>query len=197
MKTSAVTLVCALTLVAFSSRPAGAWGDERRWAVTLYGSTLSGNTLGEMLTFQTELDSDYKLMILALTRKIKSIGSHIDLELEGSVTKHYKGMDHFELNALGSARWHTFPWDKWLPTSVAAGMGISLASAEPEFEVDEKGESQKLLGYLLGELTFGLPHVPAWALVARIHHRSGAGGSFGQGIRGASNGFGWGVKYRF
>jgi hypothetical protein len=197
LRTSAVTLVCALTLVAFSCRPAAAWGDERLWAVTLYGATLSGDTLGEMLTFQAELDSDYKLVALALTRKMKSVGSHIDLELEGSVAKHYKGMNHFELSALGSARWHTFPWDKWLTTSVAAGLGLSLATAEPEFEVDNHGESQKLLGYLLGELTFGLPRFPDWALVARIHHRSGASGSFGQGIRGASNSFGWGVKYRF
>jgi hypothetical protein len=134
-----------LNLVAFSSRPASAWGDERLWAVTLYGVTLSGDTLGEMLTFQSGLDSDYKLVALALTRKMKSVGSHIDLELEGSFAKHYKGMDHFELNAAGSVRWHTFPWDGWLTTSAAAGLGLSLAAAEPEFEVDNKGESQKLL----------------------------------------------------
>jgi hypothetical protein len=194
---AALTLVCILTLVAISCRPAAAWGDERLWALTFFGAALSGKTLGEMLTFQAGLDSDYKLVVLALTRKMKSVGSHIDLELEGSFAKHYKGMDHLEINAAGSARWHTFPWDKWLTTSIAAGMGLSFATSEPEFEIDEKGESQKFLGYLLGELTFGLPRFPAWALVARIHHRSGAGGSFGQGIRGASNAFGWGVKYRF
>jgi len=189
-RTAVLTLACTLTFVAFSCRPAAAWGDERRWAATLYGATLSGDTLGAIFTSQASLDSDYKLVSLALTRKVKSVGSHIDLELEGSFAKHYEGMDHFELNAAGSARWHTFPWDRWLTTSAAAGMGLSLATAEPEFEVDEKGESQKLLGYLLGELTFGLPRFPTWALVARIHHRSGAGGSFGQGIRGASNAFG-------
>jgi hypothetical protein len=196
-RTAALTLACALALVAFSCRPAAAWGDERLWAVTLYGATLSGDTLGEMLTFQADLDGDYKLVALALARKMKSVGSHIDLELEGGFAKHYKGMDHFELTAAGSVRWHTFPWDRWLTTSVAAGMGLSLAAAEPEFEVDSKGESQKLLGYLLGELTFGLPRFPAWALAARIHHRSGGYGAFGQDIHGASNAFGWGVKYRF
>ena len=182
--------------MAFSPRPA-AWGDERLWAVTFYGASLSSDSLCDMITFQADLDPDYKLVALALTRKVKSVGSHIDLELEGSFAKHYKGMYHFEINALGSARWHTFPWDRWLTTSAAAGLGLSLASAEPEFEVEDKGESQKLLGYILGELTFGLPRFPAWALVVRIHHRSGGYGSFGQGINGASNAFGWGVKYRF
>jgi hypothetical protein len=45
-------------------------------------------------------------------------------------------------------------------------------------------------------MTFALPNTPKWNLVFRLHHRSGIFGLF-DGIEGASNAFGIGLKYKF
>ena len=58
-----------------------------------------------------------------------------------------------------------------LPTTFAVGEGISYATEVPELEPGE-GASQ-WLNYLLFEVTFALPKYPEWAIVGRIHHRSG------------------------
>ena len=55
----------------------------------------------------------------------------------------------------------------------------------------------RLLAYILVELTFALPSAPQWAVVARIHHRSSSYGLFEEDLQGASNAAGFGIKYRF
>lgn len=47
------------------------------------------------------------------------------------------------------------------------------------------------------ELTAFLPRNPQWALVARVHHRSAAYGTFQDDLEGASNSAGLGIKFRF
>ena len=171
--------------------------DDAPWAVTVYNAWLSDDTLGSNLRFKADYTSEFQLFAIAVSKRLKRYNRHLDFEVEGQVAKHHEGMDHFEFNVLGVARWRTFPWDKYLDTSAAAGLGLSYATEEPEFEIIAEGKTEKLLAYILVELTFGLPSVPAWALVTRIHHRSGAWGTFGSGIEGASNALGVGLKYRF
>ncbi len=72
-----------------------------------------------------------------------------------------------------------------------------LAIAKPGFSGSTSYENtNQLLGYLLLELTFALPSTPQWNLIGRIHHRSGAGGTFND-VNGASNSVALGVKYLF
>jgi hypothetical protein len=96
------------------------------------------------------------------------------------------------LNALVIARWVTFPWNAYLYTTFAVGEGISYATEVPELE-QEAGASQ-WLNYLLFEVTFALPKYPEWAIVGRIHHRSGF---FGALAPNGSNVVAAGIKYRF
>jgi hypothetical protein len=48
----------------------------------------------------------------------------------------------------------------------------------------------------LFEAAFALPDVPQWELITRIHHRSGTFGLF-NGVTGASNAWGVGMRYNF
>lgn len=170
---------------------------EYKWAVTAYYGKLTSDPLSDVLTFQADYDSDYKFWVLALARKLKTVNPKFTIEAEGQVGKHTTGQDHWEINGLFVLRWLRFPWDAYVDTTVAAGAGLSYATELPPFEVETEGDSDKLLGYLMFELTVGAPSVPQLDLVSRIHHRSGAGKIFGNDVEGASNSITLGLKYRF
>jgi len=137
--------------------------------------------------FDAELEKN-RVYVLALTRRLKTFGPDVDWELEGQIGKHggssspsWAGgeniaMDHWEFNLLTNVRWNKFFWDRYLETSAAAGLGVSYATEIPEFErlahcADGSCNSNRLMAYILGELTFALPKYPQWAAVMRIHHR--------------------------
>jgi len=169
------------------------------WAFTGYVAWLSGDQLGDMLLFNAEL-SNNKIWVAALTKRVKTFYKDVDWEVEGQIGKHGGGdahMYHWELNALTSLRWNRVIWDKYVDTSFAAGLGVSYATEEPIFEIEEHESTNKLLAYILVELTFSPPKYPQWAGVVRIHHRSSAYGLFEEDIQGASNSLGFGIKYRF
>ena len=107
------------------------------WAATGYVAWLSGDQLGDMLLFQAEL-SNNKIWVAALTRRILTFYKDVDWEVEGQIGKHGGGdssMHHWEVNALTSLRWNRFIWDKYVDTSLAAGLGLSYAQEEPVFEI--------------------------------------------------------------
>ena len=169
--------------------------EPLNWGVSLYYARLNDGKLGETFTFNTELE-DSSFLALALSRRFYTFRDWFDLEFEGQVAKHFQEQNHWEFNVLGDIRWIKFPWDHYVDTSLAAGAGVSYATAEPEIELKNHGKVSKFLGYLMFEAAFSLPPLPRWDLFARIHHRSGAGGVFND-VRGASNAYGVGIRYKF
>ena len=169
----------------------GVRSSELKWAVTLYGGRFTTDNLKRVVSFSAEYADSY-IGVLALSWQFAQLGEHIRLEVEGQVGKHFGEQDHWELNALVIARWVTFPWNAYLDTTFAVGEGISYATEVPKLEA-QPGASQAV-NYLLFELSFALPGHPEWALVGRIHHRSGFWGALAPN---GSNAFGLGVKYRF
>jgi hypothetical protein len=165
--------------------------EELKWAVTLYAGAFSTDHLYEILTFSANYEQSY-VGVAALSWQFFRLGEHIRLEVEGQVAKHFGEQHHWELNALVIGRWVTFPWNAYLDTTFAVGEGISYATEVPELEREE-GASQ-WLNYLLFEVTFALPKYPEWAIVGRIHHRSGF---FGALAPNGSNVVAAGIKYRF
>jgi hypothetical protein len=165
--------------------------EELKWAVTLYAGVFSMEELYKVVTLSADYEESY-VGVAALSWQFFRLGEHIRLEVEGQVAKHFEGQHHWELNALVIARWVTFPWNAYLPTTVAVGEGTSYATEVPELE-QEAGASQ-WLNYLMFEVTFALPKYPEWAIVGRIHHRSGF---FGALAPNGSNVVAAGIKYRF
>jgi hypothetical protein len=169
--------------------------DEHKWAVTLYHAKFVQEELFDIFTRQHYFENSY-LIALALAREFARSWDHLGWELEGQVVKHY-GMQHnWEFNGVLVLRWHRFPWDRHLNTSIAFGEGLSRATRTPFVEAKDHDRTAKLLNYLLFELTLGLPRLSNWHLSGRIHHRSGVYGTFG-GVHGASNFLGAGVRYTF
>ena len=169
--------------------------DTRKWGIALYYAWLNDGTLGETLTFSANKE-DASLLVLALSREFYTYRDYFNLGFEGQVGKQFQEQHHWEFNFLGTIRWLKFPWDHYLDTSLAAGAGFSYATAEPEIELKNRGNVSKFLGYLMFEAAFSPPPLPRWDVFARIHHRSGAGGTIG-GVKGGSNAYGIGLRYKF
>jgi hypothetical protein len=102
----------------------------------------------------------------------------------------------YEFNPYIAFRWANFPWNHYVPTSLAIGEGVSYASSVPWIEKIGNQNTKRFLNYLMFEATFALPSYPQWQILARIHHRSGAFGLYHAGNSG-SNVIGLGLRYLF
>lgn len=177
-------------------RPCPSWW-EKGWAATLYGGPLTSQTSSKMLK-----DFDFEnsgIIALAGSKKLGYVWSEaLDFELEAQLVQHVGTQKHFEINPIVLiARWNAFPWNETLPTTIAIGDGLSIATETPKLERKRRRhETNKVLNYVMAELTLSLPECSQWALVARYHHRSGMFGVF-NGVHDASTAFALGVKYWF
>lgn len=164
-------------------------------SLNLYWGRLSSNHWEEVLQ-PGELDLvDSWLVAASYARRLGGVDDLLSFEAEGQLVRHYHRQSHWEINALATLRWEALPWDEWLDTSLAFGLGPSLATRVPEVEVATDGGSRRLLAYWMLEAAFSLPDHPQLALIARLHHRSGAYGLLAE--RGGSNAPAIGIKYRF
>jgi hypothetical protein len=169
---------------------------EGDWALTLYGARLNAENLGDTLIFNAHYSDSY-LAVLALSWRAFSFRELVDLEVEGQVGKHFGGgQDNWEINALPVIRWRYFPWNEYLRTSFAAGIGLSEALGTPSVEAIGVAHPARLKGYVMVEVAGSLPQWPNWAVVARVHHRSGAFGLISKELD-SSNAVGFGIRYVF
>jgi hypothetical protein len=116
------------------------------------------------------------------------------LEGESQVGYNFGDQHHWEFNVAAMPRWRRFPWNHYVDTSVAFGLGLSWATEIPEVEVALEGESHQLLVYWVIDVTVGPPN-SRWAASIRLHHRSPAFGTFGDD--GGMNAPSLGVRYSF
>jgi len=190
--------VLPVNALAQSADPVAESADQkdRPWGLSVYYGVLTDATLMETITFDADFNSEFKFWVVALSKRIKKYSDNLDFEIEGQIAKHSGGQDNMEFNGLLIARWKKFPWDGFVDTSAAFGAGLSYATDTPVFEEINYENTNQLLVYLLLELTFALPSTPQWNLIGRIHHRSGAGGTFND-VNGASNSVALGLKYLF
>lgn len=170
--------------------------DKPSYALSVYGGRMTDNEIGDFAVGFLGLDfEDSYLVSLALARRFATYDELASFEVEGQIVKHFDQQDHWEFNALLIARWEAFFWDRYLDTSLAAGIGPSYATDVPEIEIQRSGESERLQVYMLVELEAVLPSHPNIAAIIRIHHRSNAFGIVADD--GTSNALAFGLKFRF
>jgi len=166
---------------------------EQQLTLSFYGGPHASNTLHDIIVFDADYADGNNIIVAALAQEVLRFKQYLTFEIEGQVGK-LIGDDAnvWECVGLGIARWHMFPWEDTLDTSVAIGAGLSYYSDISQIEKNRNEDAQRLLGYLTFELTFGVPKLPPWDLLIRIHHRSGMGGIIGEG---SSNYLCLGLKY--
>ena len=189
-------IICNLVVILVVLSVTDSANAQSDWAATLYTGRITDARLGETVIGDFKFEDAY-FVSLGLMRRLYTYRHYFNLELEGQVKKFLGDSDHWDFTLIGYIRWLPFPWDRYIETSFAAGAGLSYATSVPEIEAKNYDQSARFLGALSFEFTFALPTIPEWSLVAGIiHHRSGADGTF-SGVRGASNGLGMGVRYKF
>ena len=166
------------------------------WGITLFGGVQTTNDMGQTLV-SPDFDKEYTFAALGVSRRVYSLDKYLDLEVEGAVLKHMGKQYQEEFALLLVARWLIFPWNKYIETTFAVGEGLSYNSQSATLEERLYGEkTSNLVNGMMFEWTFDVPTYPGWSLVWRLHHRSGVYGLY-DGVRGAANAMGLGLKYRF
>jgi hypothetical protein len=191
VKASSV-LVVVLVLILLGQKNAAADG---KWFACLYGGQVTDGNIEDVFTLQADHKNSY-LGAFVFGKEFWTYKDYIGMEAEGQIVKHWELQDHFEFNALLVIRWLPFPWDDYVDTSFALGNGISYATEDPEIEAHAHDNVSKILHYLMLELSFLVPNQAHWNVFVRLHHRSGVFGLY-NGVSGASNALGAGVRYTF
>jgi len=165
------------------------------FAVTLYGGRVTNDIWSKSLTPGVEFADAY-IVVGAFTWTAKRFfNKALSLELEGSIGKYFGDQDNLEFNLpIVAARWNLFPWNKYVATSFAFGIGPSYATEVPPLEEVINESSQQWLIHWFGELTFGPPK-KNWSVALRLHHRSCGFGFVGD--HGGLNILTAGIKYRW
>jgi len=165
-------------------------------SVFLYGGRWTDNQFGDLLIGRTEPDESY-LVAAGVSRTVHEYNRNLLFETELNVTRHVEEQNHWAFNGALSARWMRFPWDRYVNSTFAFGLGPSYALERPEIEEEDDEDTARFLIYMMTELTFGPPgpRGSRWETFIRIHHRSGGFGLIKDSI--GSNFITLGLRYRF
>jgi hypothetical protein len=167
---------------------------QHKWFLTVYGGAHAQDDIGNVFALKPKFEDNDYIVVAALARQFWRYRNYISFEVEGQIGKHFNNDTFWEFNGVIIGRWHVFPWNKYVDTSVAAGDGLSFYTEVSKVEKEDDEDAQKTLNYLMFELALGLPRYPRWDMVLRIHHRSSIFGLYGAG---GSNYVTGGFKFSF
>ncbi len=175
------------------------------WAATVWAGQMVNANFGETFAFQGSWRPEY-LTGINLQRRLLDGGLftiETDLNLMGHIASAQQGgpfnqpvpnsrvpAQSFGEGTLGlGLRLWLRPW-----LNVFLVEGISLNTDFSSYEQTYRERYSKLLNYLAFEIEALVD--PQWSVVGRIHHRSGAYGTY-NGVSEGSNGYLLGVRYRW
>lgn len=175
------------------------------WAMTAWGGQMIDSNFGETFYFQGRWRPEY-LAGLGLNRRLID-GGPFAFELDANLLAHTAAaqaggsFNQTVPNAQTAAQ--TFGegtlgvglriWMRpWL--NIFLVEGISYTTSQSNYERTYRSRYAQFLNYLAFELEALVN--PQWSLVGRIHHRSGAYGTY-SGVKEGSNAYLVGLRYRF
>ncbi len=174
------------------------------WSVTTWGGQMTASDFGEAFIFDDSLRDEY-LFGIGLNKNIYQNGP-LSFELEADWFKHsankqtggqYQDAPYSETPAqtfsegilgIGARIWLR----PWLNLGIVEG--ISYNTSPSNYERTYRSKQSQILNYLGFEMEALVSE--RVSLVGRIHHRSGAFGTFG-GVKGGSNSYLIGFRYRW
>ena len=160
---------CSILLIALMLLlpPCDVRSEEGKWFTTIYYGFHSSTALDRTLEFRAPLDSN-AVAGVGLGRELIR-WKYASLEVEGILGEHFGGSGNYQQYAVAlGLRYHYFPWDKYVKTTVAVSDGPSYATRQIE------GENRYLMNLLGLELTLAYPPYDWLNVVLGIQHRSGA-----------------------
>lgn len=175
------------------------------WATSLWGGQMIDTNFGDTFVFKGRLRPEY-LGGLGLNRRLVQAGP-LALELDTNA------MVHLASSQAGGAFNQPTPFADtpaqtfgeftgglglrvWLQPWLSLGFveGVSLNTSVSNYEKTFREKYATFLNYLGFEIETLVS--PQWSMVGRIHHRSGAYGTY-SGVKEGSNAYLLGLRYRF
>lgn len=194
---AAALFLCALSAPAEASKWRGPGEDDKLHAVTAFIGEGTEDNFSNVLEnfFYVEGTSDH-VAALTVSRLLGWYGQSLSFEGELMYAWHHGRENYHEFGTAVYARWHDFPWNEYLVTTAAVGLGPSYTTEFPQLERQPDGSRSRTLNQFNLQATFALPAYPDVSLVTRLQHRSGVFGLF-NGVTDASNFLTLGLRYDF
>jgi hypothetical protein len=151
---------------------------EKPWSVLLFGGRLSSEPMDQVLLLSPDYE-DTGFLGGAVAYEFYR-NTLFSFELEGGAGAMFGDSNGPQVWGAAYARWHNFPWNDRLKTSVAVSTGLNYTFKRMAYEARSAAPdpNRKLLHYFSPEVTFALPQHPGTELVFRMHHRSSVYGLF-------------------
>ncbi|MGI9366002.1 MAG: hypothetical protein ACR2O8_12520 [Rhizobiaceae bacterium] len=168
-------------------------------ALTVFAGRLASGSLENLIMPNQPTKFENVNFVGAAYSKEFWRNDYISLEVEAGVGQLIgKRNNSTQVWGAGYLRYHAFPWNHIVRTTIAASIGVNYQFRDTAFEdnVSNTGKSTKLLHYFSPEITLAHPDWESVELVTRIHHRSAVYGLFDCDGCG-SNVLTFGVRNRF
>lgn len=189
-------IISALVVITITAAFIGKAMAGEDFAVTVYGGRMTEGKSSDIVKGQSGFIDAYVVVGTLSWTFARYLEDALSFELEGQVGKWWGDQDNMEFNLPLAIRWSKFPWNHYVATSVAYGLGPSYATEEPDAK-SYKGEfTDQFMAYWFTEIALGPPN-SKWAGVFRIHHRSDAFGLVADSSNHSENTLAIGLKYRF
>ena len=180
------------------------------WAATVWGGQMFHSDFGQTFSFKGVFRPETMLGAGVMRRLIKAGPFALDLDINtfghwASAQKGSKYVGPYSATEVKSLSTDSqsfaeftvgFMLRAWLQPWLSLGFeeGVSLTTSISEYEDTYRERSSRFLNYLAFEVE--ALFTPEWSAVGRIHHRSGAFGTY-NGVREGSNAYLLGLRYRY
>jgi len=177
------------------------------YSVSAYYGFMTDKLLNQVLRFDINqrqaklyaVEGDYRLSRQNKLNKIANlIYANIGLALNLTYERDPNG-NIYEINPYLRLEWSTFPWNKYVMTTLSFGEGVSYASRIPDRELrtaNHAENAKRFLNYLAFEAGFAFPKYPQYQILYRLHHRSACFGLY-QSSNSGSTAIEIGFRYLF
>lgn len=182
---------CFASLIAliFFLTPWDARSEDGKWFTTFYYGLYSSVPFDKTFEFKGKINSN-QYAGLGLGRELIK-WKYASLEMEGMFAEHFGSIGNYQeyIVAVG-LRYHYFPWDEYVKTTLAVFDGPSYTTKQIA------GENRYLTNFVRFELTLAYPKFDRLSFVAGVHHRSGAKSTL-HIAEGDTNFYIFGLRYKF
>jgi hypothetical protein len=174
--------------------------DATQRSLSIFGGLLTDNPAEEvLLPWKVDIQRPGLVGIAAahpVAAPVRFGSGTLDFAIEAQIVRHFGLQSHWEANLPLGIGWT--PDQRLLGAIDRASFGIgpSYATRRPAFETQRGGrQAERVMVYWYAEVERRFARRPGDGLFARVHHRSDAFGTVGDG--GSSNGLVLGLRRRF
>ncbi len=183
--------------------PTASWhwagsSDPSPWAVAVFGGQALDSNFSDTVTqpYSSDATGDY-MVALEGSRTFAWYRDMLSFEGAAMGAYHFGHQQYEEFGGAVYARWHRFPWNDTVRTTLALGLGPSYTTIYPQIEAqNDPNNRSRWLNQFNIEATFGLPQYASTELLLRLQHRSGMFGTMG-GVWDGSNFVVMGLRQHF